>query len=620
MKELEGIWWTVNTNKILGKLVITDENKIYLTTYEKLYDANVICGFAGGEKITLVDVVLDRTDIYSDEIYDDESNKEDTQLKYNVYTYVADIAIFGHVYERKGDIRLKEVSLYYTNLDQWVDWKVDMPEISTEEESILLKIDKFKEKTVKTEKFDLKIRNPYMIKKLLYNLEINNQIEIVIKDIKNEYIQTVQGIVQCLQFFLILCMGDNINVEKIKAFDLFDREIEIIIGYGKNNYENRSILKNIINYKDVENDFDNILSKWMKVYEENELLMINFVKLQTSEDILVSEYMNLMSAIDSLHLLVTNKEQSKESCAEIVKKLLKETNFILKFSEEEIEELAKKVKNIRRYFVHSNKTQKQIVHSNILIIKSIITILIEVIRSRIMLEIGIEQKTLEEYYKSIKELEAVKYDIVNNINQDKEVISEKAIEGGRVMNSLSKKDKENIAELNALLGTKYRENELDLENSNDLIEAIENSTAEYMDYINYWGELSDIIGNFDQSLEVFHPEKWFNMVKEKTTESKLIDETISSLYDASDNMSELADISEERCKKIWKFMLLGNNKIVQEYFIGDISKYKEKELIEAIENTIENIFEVKYENQVQNDTRNFADEIKSYLENSGEKL
>ena len=370
----------------------------------------------------------------------------------------------------------------------------------------------------------------------------------------------------------------------------------------------------------MENDFDNILSKWMKVYEENELLMINFVKLQTSEDILVSEYMNLMSAIDSLHLLVTNKEQSKESCAEIVKKLLKETNFILKFSEEEIEELAKKVKNIRRYFVHSNKTQKQIVHSNILIIKSIITILIEVIRSRIMLEIGIEQKTLEEYYKSIKELEAVKYDIVNNINQDKEVISEKAIEGGRVMNSLSKKDKENIAELNALLGTKYRENELDLENSNDLIEAIENSTAEYMDYINYWGELSDIIGNFDQSLEVFHPEKWFNMVKEKTTESKLIDETISSLYDASDNMSELADISEERCKKIWKFMLLGNNKIVQEYFIGDISKYKEKELIEAIENTIENIFEVKYENQVQNDTRNFADEIKSYLENSGEKL
>lgn len=94
------------------------------------------------------------------------------------------------------------------------------------------------------------------------------------------------------------------------------------------------------------------MKNWMKVYEENELLMVNFIKLQTTEDLLVSEYMNLMSAIDSLHLLITHKEKSKNSCVEIVKKLLRETNFILNFSEKEIEELAIKVKDIRRYFVH----------------------------------------------------------------------------------------------------------------------------------------------------------------------------------------------------------------------------------------------------------------------------
>lgn len=54
------------------------------------------------------------------------------------------------------------------------------------------------------------------------------------------------------------------------------------------------------------------------------------------------------------------------------------------------------------------------------------------------------------------------------------------------MNPLSKKDKESIAELNAIMGTRYRETEFDLENSKDLIEAIENATAEYMDYIHYW--------------------------------------------------------------------------------------------------------------------------------------
>ena len=55
------------------------------------------------------------------------------------------MAIFGHVYERKGDIRLKEVSLYYKNLDKWIDWEVSMPEVSSEEDTISIKIKKFNE-------------------------------------------------------------------------------------------------------------------------------------------------------------------------------------------------------------------------------------------------------------------------------------------------------------------------------------------------------------------------------------------------------------------------------------------------------------------------------------------
>lgn len=620
MRELEGVWWAVNQDKVVGKLIITDESKISLITYGKIYDTNIICGFAEGEKITLVDVELDRTDIYTNEIHRSEveiiNGDENTELKYSTYRYTAGIAIFGHIYERKGDIRLKELSLYYTNLDQWIDWKVSMPEVLSQGNTISLKIEKFNEKIVKSERFDLIIRNPYVIKKTSYIVKIDNQVELVIQNITNAYIKTIQGIIQCLQYFLILCTGDNINIEKIKGIDFFNRNIEIILGYGKSNYENRSILKNIIMYKDIENNLDNIIKNWIKVFEENELLIVNFVKLQTTEEIIVSEYMNLMSAIESLHLLVTNKEQSKDSCVEIVKKLLRETNFILNFSEKEIEELAVKVKDIRRYFVHSNKTQKPIVHSNISIIKSIMSILIEAIRSRIMMEIGINQNIIEEYYKNIENLKVVKYNIINNINEDEKIVAEKEIEGGKIMNPLSKKEKERIAELNAISGTRYRETEFDLENSKDLIEAVENTTAEYMDYINYWGKLNNIMENFDQSLEVFHPEKWFNMATGGTTESIIIDETISSLYDASDNMYELAIKAEERCKKIWEFMLLGNNKEAQTYFVGDISKYKEKDLIESIEYVIENVFEIEYENQVQNDAKNFANDIKEYLKNS----
>lgn len=619
MKILEGIWWTNNQEKVAGKLEITDENKISLTTYGKLYDTNIIDGFAEGEKITLVNVELDRTDIYTNKIYKDETEieneNENMELKYCTYKYTADMAIFGHIYERKGDIRIHEVSLYYTNLDKWIDWHVEMPEASSKGNDVYLKIHKFNEKRIKTEKFNLVIRNPYLIEKMDYKMKIQNQVEIVTENIRNEYIQSIQGVIQCLQFFLILCTGDNINIEKIKAKDFFDRNIEIILGYGRSNYENRSIIKDIIKYKDIENNLEQIINNWLKVYEENELLMVNFVKLQTTEDILVSEYMNLMSAIDSLHLLVTHKDQSKDVCAEVVKKLLRETNFILNLSEKEIEELAIKVKDIRRYFVHSNKTQKQIVHNNISIIKSIMSVLIEAIRSKIMIEIGIDQSILEKYYGKIENLKNVKYDIVNDINEDERIRTEKAKEGGKIMNPLSKKDQDNIAELNAIMGTRYRESEYDLEKSKDLIDAIQNATAEYMDYINYWSRLNSVMENFDQSLEVFYPEKWFNMSKTGTTENELVDETVSNLYDVTDNMFELASDAEERCKDLWEFLLLGDNKEVQKYFVGDISMYNKEKLSKAIDAVIEYIFDIEYRNQVQKDTKSFANGVKKFLEN-----
>ena len=61
-------------------------------------------------------------------------------------------------------------------------------------------------------------------------------------------------------------------------------------------------------------------------------------------------------------------------------------------------------------------------------------------------------------------------------------------------------------------------------------------------------------------------------------------------------------------------MLLGDSKEAQTFFVGDISMYSKEKLSEAIEYVIENIFDIKYENQVQNDAQNFSKGIKQYLE------
>lgn len=540
--------------------------------------------------------------------------EKDEEMQYSTHTYIAQMLIIGHNYKRKGDIRLNELNLKYTNLDKWVDWETKTPVIKKKKETINVEFKNLPEKRVKLGNFDIVIKKPYLFKQEKYNMQINNEVIISVQNIKNKYIANITEIITYLQFFLVLCTGENINVTNIKAVDFYDRNIELILGYGKSNYDNKSIIKNIIKYKDIESNLEIILRKWLNLYIDNELLVANFINLQTREELLISEYTNLMTAIDNLYLVIINKENTKDHIAEILKRLIKETNFILKLSEEEINKIANTAKDIRRYFVHSNKTQRSIVRENISLVRNIMNFLIEVIRSRIMLEIGIEESIIREYYNNVEDLQYLKFSIVNNINEDEIINDERIEKGKKIMNPLSNKDKEDIAQLNAIMGTTYRESGYNLENENDLIEATEYITAEYMDYANYWGKIENVIEDFDQSIEVYHPEKWFRSSINGTTGKEIIDQTMSSLYKASDDMNKLFQEAEKGCIEVWKFLLLGDSKKAKEYFVGDISRYSEEELIYALEDTIENIFEIKYENQIQEDAKCFGESIRESLE------
>lgn len=72
MRQIEGIWWAINQNKVPGKLTITEDNKITLTTFGKIYDTNIICGFAEGERVTLVDVIESVIENIYDVRYEDQ--------------------------------------------------------------------------------------------------------------------------------------------------------------------------------------------------------------------------------------------------------------------------------------------------------------------------------------------------------------------------------------------------------------------------------------------------------------------------------------------------------------------------------------------------------------------
>lgn len=617
MKELNGVWWTINQKQVPGTLTITDENKITLITHERLHDTSIINGFAGSEKITLVDAELDRTDAYykseEKEEYHGRTIEISEEVKYYTYTYISQLVIFGNDYKRKGDIRVKSLQLQYTNLEKWVNWKTETPAIKKTKENIIVKLKNVPENIAKLEKFDIVVRKPYFIIEKEYNMQIHNETMICVENIGNTYIYSLRETIRCIQCFLILCMGDNINVTKIQAIDFYGRNIEIILGSGKSNYENRSILKNIIKYDDIKDNLETILKNWLELYIDNELLVTNFVNLQTREDPLINEYNSLTTAIDNLYLVITKQKSTNDHFAEMIKRILRETNFILNLSEEEITKIAVKAKNIRRYFVHSNKTQRDII-GNITLIRNIMTFLIEAIRVRIMLEIGIDKEPIEQYYKKVDELKSLKIAIILELNDDEVDDNKKIKEGKKIMRPLSKKDKKDIAHLNAIMGTKYREAGYDLENSQDLIEAIQNITAEYMDYMQYAGKLSSVLEDFDQSLEVFYPEKWFKTVKDGTTGSKFIDELYSNLGDASHKMYKLAFEAEERCKEVWEYLFESDKDDVKQHFLGDVSNYTQEQLLDTLEEVMENIYDVDYANQIETDATSFASKIKKYLE------
>ena len=266
MKELNGVWWTINQSQVPGTLSITEENKITLTTYEKLYDTNIINGFSKCENITLINAILDKTDAYykSEEAvgFNERTEKIKEEIKYCTYTYIVEMAILGEEYNRIGDIWLESLQLKYTNLEKWIGWKTETPIIKNEKENVVVEFKKFPEKRVKLGKFDIVIRKPYLLKEQEYDMQINNEITIFVENIRNKYIQSVQDIIAGIQFFLILCMGDNINVTKIEAIDFYDRNIELILGQGRSNYENRSRLKNIIKYDDIKDNLETILKNW----------------------------------------------------------------------------------------------------------------------------------------------------------------------------------------------------------------------------------------------------------------------------------------------------------------------------------------------------------------------
>ncbi len=102
------------------------------------------------------------------------------------------------------------------------------------------------------------IGNPHILMQSKHNIQVHSEISILLENMPNPYIKSQEEIIRCIQFFLILCMGDNINITKIKGVDVYNRNVELILAQGTSNYQNRSKFKNIIMYEDIKDNLEEV--------------------------------------------------------------------------------------------------------------------------------------------------------------------------------------------------------------------------------------------------------------------------------------------------------------------------------------------------------------------------
>lgn len=175
---------------------------------------------------------------------------------------------------------------------------------------------------------------------------------------------------------------------------------------------------------------------------------------------------------------------------------------------------------------------------------------------------------------------------------------------------INKEQKEKIDLLNHALGTNYRTRPFDLLNPSDLIEAAVYITAEYVDMDHYWGNLSQINSDFDESLEVFNPALWSNLTFEGKTNDDEIDEAINFINLAEDAMGTLKDRAEEKCKWIWEIILTSDFKEVKIHFFGKDINFDKNEIKDVFENHFFEVCgEIDYNGNVEHSAEEFAKQL-----------
>ena len=157
-------------------------------------------------------------------------------------------------------------------------------------------------------------------------------------------------------------------------------------------------------------------------------------------------------------------------------------------------------------------------------------------------------------------------------------------------------DKENlriIKTINAGMGTRHRDKPYDLNNTDDLKQALLLTIAAYRDYWHYWVTLESINENFDESLEYYDTATWFSLGNAPGKADELSLTAAATLNKARHAFEGLAERAKENCALIIK-AALSTPPTTQKDVLGRSYEFKPDEIDDRIDELLGELDEKPY--------------------------
>ena len=168
-------------------------------------------------------------------------------------------------------------------------------------------------------------------------------------------------------------------------------------------------------------------------------------------------------------------------------------------------------------------------------------------------------------------------------------------------------DKENrdiVEKMNKYMGTKHRDRPYDLNNTDDLKQALLLAVAAYRDYRHYSITLDNLDEDFDESLEHFDTVTWFHMGYDLDKADELALDCASALSKASKVFRKIAARAEENLIMIVK-VILSAQPDLQSAVLGKTYSLEPQEMDAKIEELFTELDEVQHYHNIQDNFNAF---------------